>query len=55
MIAILKKNASITLDELAAETGLSKSGVRYVIKKLRNVEIVDREGGRKHGKWIVRT
>lgn len=35
-------------------TGLSKSGVRYALSRLRESGIVAREGTRKNGKWIIR-
>ena len=50
----IKEDPSITLDELAVRVGLSKSGVRYAISKLREDGIVCREGTRKNGKWIIK-
>ena len=49
----IKSDPSIMLDELAVKTGLSKSGVRYVMGKLREDGMVIREGTRKNGRWIV--
>ncbi len=54
VVALMRGKPSITLEELAAKTGLSKSGVRYVIGKLREKEVVERAGGRKTGEWVVR-
>ena len=55
ILLFIQNEPMITLDELAQKTGLSKSGVRYVLNKLRDKGIVYREGGRKTGRWIIQT
>ena len=54
ILNLLQNNPDFTLDELVESTGLSKSGVRYIMRKLRDKGLVDREGTRKNGRWIVR-
>ncbi|MBP5232569.1 MAG: putative DNA binding domain-containing protein [Planctomycetes bacterium] len=54
ILPLLRANPAITLDALAQQTGLSRSGVRYVLNQLRNAGIVRREGTRKFGRWVVK-
>lgn len=54
MIELLRKKPESTLEDMMKATGLSKSGVRYVINKLRESGTVIREGTRKNGKWLIR-
>ena len=53
IIEIIQDNPEITINELVITTGLSRNGVRYVIDNLRKKGIIDREGTRKKGKWII--
>ncbi len=53
ILALLQETPAITQDQLAQKTGLSKSGVRYALNKLREAGILQREGTRKDGRWIV--
>lgn len=53
LIGLIGENPSITLNEMAEATGLSKSGVRYAIARLRTRGKVVREGSQKKGRWIV--
>ena len=53
ILSLIAQNSSITIKEMSAASGLSVSGVRYVLKNLRNREILTREGAQKRGKWII--
>ncbi len=53
LLVLIQKNNSITLNEMASLSGLSKSGVRYALNALRNKGVVTREGSQKKGMWIV--
>lgn len=53
IIELIKKNPKITLDEIATSIGFSKSGVRYVLTKMRECGKIGREGAKKGGKWII--
>ena len=55
ILMLIQSGPQITLEELARRTGLSKSGVRYALGKLRKKGIVQREGTRKDGCWVVLT
>ncbi len=53
ILNLIRNNPSSTLDELARDAMLSKSGVRYILRRLRARGIVIREGAQKNGKWII--
>ena len=50
----IKKNPSVTQVKLGEKTGLSRSGVRYVLKQLQEEGIVERVGSTKKGQWIIK-
>ena len=53
ILALIQETPGITQDQLAQKTGLSKSGVRYALNKLRDAGILAREGTRKDGRWVI--
>ncbi len=53
ILSFLKKNSTITIKELSEKTGLSESGVKRVLKKLKDDGVVKRVGGLKGGCWDV--
>lgn len=53
IVAAMKKNPNITQKELAALTGLSYSGVRYLMQRLRDDGRLQRVGSTKSGKWVL--
>ena len=55
LLDLIHMNPSATLEELARDASLSKSGVRYVLRKLRERGIVVREGAQKNGRWIIQS
>ena len=54
ILALIRQKPESTLEDMMNVTGLSKSGVRYALGKLRESGMVTREGTRKNGKWIIR-
>lgn len=54
LIKIICEKPKITIPELAEKTGLSVSGIRYAMAQLRKKGLLEREGSRKQGQWIVR-
>lgn len=54
LLRLIRGNPSITLVEMAEKTGLSKSGVRYALGKMREQGLLERVGTRKEGKWTLR-
>lgn len=47
-------NPSVTQKELQELTGLSRSGVRYILQQMRAAGKLDRIGSMKNGKWILK-
>ena len=50
----IKKNPRITSEELSKIIGITADNVRVNISKLKMKGIIQREGGTKSGKWIIR-
>ena len=46
-------NPSVTQKELQELTGLSRSGVRYILQQMRAAGKLDRIGSTKNGKWMM--
>lgn len=53
ILALISENPSITMSELAKNTGLSVKGVEWNIKRLRDSGILRREGSPRSGHWEV--
>ena len=49
----MRKNPSITIAELVAELGMSRSGVNKQIAKLKADGVIERDGSDKSGRWRV--
>ncbi len=52
-MALIKKNSKVTIREICDSTGLSESGVKKVIKKLKDEGALVRVGALKGGHWEV--
>ncbi len=50
----LEENPGITQVELMEEFGLSRKQIQSIIKDLREVGLVERQGSNRSGKWIVK-
>jgi DeoR/GlpR family transcriptional regulator of sugar metabolism len=48
---LIQKDKHITIEEMCAKTGLSPSGVKKAIKKLKDTQRLTRVGGLKGGHW----
>ena len=53
IIEEIKKNPSISRDELAEKCGLTSDGIKYNIRKLREKGIIKRIGPDKGGHWEI--
>ncbi|OPX26895.1 MAG: hypothetical protein B1H07_03245 [Campylobacteraceae bacterium 4484_166] len=51
IISLIKKNSKITIRELSEKTALSESGVKKVIKQLKDNNKLIRAGSLKGGYW----
>ena len=54
LIALIKENPSITQGELAVKLGVTRDGVPYNIKKLKEQGKLERVGSTKNGTWLVK-
>ena len=54
ILEAIKENPYITQIQLANETGLSYSGVRYVMRQLQKDGILKRIGSTKKDQWIIK-
>lgn len=53
ILDILQDNPLITMNELSAILGLSRSGVQYIMDRLKEKGLVKRIGAHKNGSWSV--
>lgn len=53
IINILEIRPEITVREIAENLGLSISGVRYHINKMKKAGMIEHVGSTKKGKWFV--
>ena len=54
LLSLIKENPNITQEQLAVKLGLTRDGVSYNIKKLREQGKIERTGSTKSGTWIVK-
>lgn len=53
VLELMEKDPYITIDQIAASIGITRDGVNYQIKKLKNLGQIERDGGDYGGKWKV--
>lgn len=53
VLRLIRNNPYITTSEMAEECGLSDNSIYKAIRKLRERQIIEREGGDKGGKWKI--
>lgn len=54
VLALMKENSRITIYELMEKLSMSESGIKKVIKKLKNEGLINRLGSLKSGYWEVK-
>jgi predicted HTH transcriptional regulator len=54
ILSLIKKDNKITIKQICEKTKLSESGVKKVIKKLKDEEKLVRVGSLKGGHWEVK-
>ena len=55
IMELMRKDASITIPEIAAELSMTKRGVEKAIKKMQEAGVIARIGPDKGGHWKVTT
>ena len=53
VIESIIQNPNITIKELVTKCGYSDGYIRKIITSLKNKNIIERQGGKKIGKWVV--
>ena len=51
--SVWEKNPNITQTEMAKMLGITRDGISYNIKQLKNKGIIERVGATKNGKWVI--
>ena len=54
ILKLIKDNPSITQTQLATALGLTRDGISYNIKQLKEKGIIKRAGATKNGMWIIK-
>ena len=54
VLALMKENSKITIYELMERLSMSESGIKKVIKKLKDENIISRVGSLKSGYWEIK-
>ena len=54
MLKLIKENPTITQVQMSKVLGITRDGISYNIKQLKEKEIIEREGSNKNGKWIIK-
>ena len=55
IVALMTTNTEITAGQIAESINMTKRHVESNIRKLKSLGIVEREGAKKNGRWIVKT
>ena len=55
VLACIAEKPSVTMEQLAQKTGLSRGRVRYALDTLKEKGKLQREGPQKGGQWIIKT
>ena len=50
----LKDNMDLTLSEIASNYNLSLTGVKNIVSKLQHLDLIERIGSKKDGKWLAK-
>ena len=54
ILELIKENPSITQNQMAKALGLTRDGVSYNIKQLKDNNIIERVGSTKNGNWVIK-
>lgn len=53
VLLILKNNPTLTFNEIARCMNITSRSVEYEVNKLKRMNLLQRAGGRKKGRWVV--
>jgi len=55
MINLIRREPSVTIARLGDDLGVTSERVKIALNKLKRVDLLKREGGRKKGIWVLRS
>lgn len=55
IIDLISSNQSVTRDELAQRLNVSDTTIKRELSTLREKGVIGREGGKTHGRWVIKT
>lgn len=53
LLVLINNNPHLTLDELSVRMGITTRGVEKQIKRLKEHGVIERQGSKKSGKWVI--
>lgn len=53
LLVLINNNPHLTLDELSVRMGITTRGVEKQIKRLKEYGVIERQGSKKSGKWVI--
>ena len=53
VLDVMAKNPHVSIDDIAAEIGLSDSTVDRIIKALKNKGMIERKGSKNNSEWVI--
>ena len=53
VIQTIKKNPSLTMEQIGAAIGVGRTSVYKIVKCLKEVGILERKGRKRDGEWVV--
>lgn len=54
VVKTIEADDTVTLDQLTAVLGKSRSAINRIIEALKEKGVLDREGARKTGRWVLK-
>ena len=54
IVVLMERNSNIRVNEISEKTGLGTTAITKRIRRLKEMDIVTREGSKRNGHWIVR-
>jgi predicted HTH transcriptional regulator len=53
ILKVISENNEITREQISQKLGVSDSTIKRELNALKNLNILERKGGKTHGKWII--
>lgn len=51
---IVKKNPSLTMEQIGGAIGIGRTSVYKIVKSLREIGLLERKGRKSDGEWVVK-